>query len=110
MTTTTETALTRAEVIRRFKAARSYTVTSRTFGGVEKMPETHGIGARVIERVTSTGVYIVGGPRYALTTFEKGAEWSEDGDELIMRTFRTDRQTGERVEDARVSYLLEVSE
>lgn len=109
MTTTTETKLTRAEAIRRFRAATSYTVTSRTFRGVEKLPEVHGTGVRVIERVTSTGVYIVGGPRYALTTFEKESEWSEDGDQLIMRTFRTDRTTGDKTEDARVSYLLEVS-
>lgn len=100
MSTATETQITRAEAIRRFKAARSYTVESRTFRGVEKVPEKHGIGVRQIERVTSTGVYIVGGPRYALTTFDKGNEWSEADGLLIMRTFRK----GE--EDARVTYRL----
>ena len=63
----TLTTMSRAAAVRAFKAARTYRLVSRTRPDGRDMPAFNS-ELRVIDRVTSTDVYVVGGPAYALTT------------------------------------------
>lgn len=115
MSTTTETKITRAEVVRRFKSATAYMVESRSFKGVDTPANNGGKGAtitgirREIDRVTTTGVYVKGGPIYAMTRFESDLTWTADADTITGVNTYTDRETGETREYLRITYRLEVA-
>jgi hypothetical protein len=118
MSTTTK--ITRAEAIRRFRAATHVTIVARSIRGKDAPTNSPGtanerpvVGMRKeVARVSGVGVTYMGG-KYPTTRFADGADsiWQEDEEgRLVFVSYApnyAERKPNERIENARITYELE---
>jgi len=89
----TITKISAAEARRRFAAARRYRLIRREFSypNMSKPLTEAQRNWREIERATPTGVYVKGGPTWAVTYFDKGTTYADDAEGRIYMDAETVR-------------------